>query len=344
MAGRVPGSPLVTQRVGRGTSLTSRAVQAAIHPAALRHNRAVDEVSADDLELAQRLYAEWEGGKPRSRIERETWGDGSSHGRRFDRFIHVTLGVSTRRRSKQSERIDDLERQIRGLGRHPAGRAPLNWERQLQHGREACLAALRTWNDPASVFRTGSFAVLFVVAWNSLAIAVIERAGGEWRDHDVAHEDYSRHVMDLVGEAFGGDDHVGLRENVLFWVDLRNAVAHRQLPALDALVIPEAQAGLLNFERTLVTSFGEEYALGERLCPTPALGLPRSRCPQVHALAASFAAPGRKKPAQSGGDVEPGASLGSNVPAASRVRAGGSRLRPKPGRRRVFRQARRRTD
>lgn len=44
-----------------------------------------------------------------------------------------------------------------------------------------------------------------------------------------------------------------------------NAVAHRYLPALDVSVIPHAQAGLLNFERTIVDEFGEEYQLGDKL-------------------------------------------------------------------------------
>jgi hypothetical protein len=71
--------------------------------------------------------------------------------------------------------------------------------------------------------------------------------------------------LDLVGDALPGSANSGLRENIRFWVDLRNAVAHRHLPALDALVIPEAQAGLLNFETALVDRFGIDYGLGERL-------------------------------------------------------------------------------
>lgn len=87
------------------------------------NDRAVED-SLGSVELAQRLHEEWLGGKPRSRIEREVWNDGGSHGRRFDRFMLTTLGVSTRRRSKQTERIDALEQQVRGLGRHPSGRIP----------------------------------------------------------------------------------------------------------------------------------------------------------------------------------------------------------------------------
>lgn len=71
--------------------------------------------------------------------------------------------------------------------------------------------------------------------------------------------------MQLVGGAFPGGEFAGLRANVELWVDLRNRVAHRCLPALDVLVIPEAQAGLLNFENGVVSSFGVDYTLGGRL-------------------------------------------------------------------------------
>lgn len=72
-------------------------------------------------------------------------------------------------------------------------------------------------------------------------------------------------TIKLVRLAFGRDSNHGLRENLRFWIDLRNAVAHHCLPALDHSVIPHAQAGLVNFERLLVDEFGEEYQLAERL-------------------------------------------------------------------------------
>lgn len=56
-----------------------------------------------------------------------------------------------------------------------------------------------------------------------------------------------------------------MRLNVEDWVSLRNCVAHRHLPALDALVIPRAQAGLLNFENALGATFDETYVLADQL-------------------------------------------------------------------------------
>lgn len=226
-----------------------------------------------DAELALRLYEAWNEGRgvSKSQLERETWSDGSSHGRRFDRFVHQHLGVSTSKRSKQTTRIEDLERQIRSAGFHPVGTTPTSHETQVQHARAACLSAVRIWNDPDGTFRTGAFALLLVVAWNSLALAVLQRDGVEWRKTKNGKpiirngSEQTLDTADLVQTAFGGGADRGTRENIRFWLDLRNAVAHRQLPELDVSVIPYAQAGLLNFERKLESEFGEEYQLAEQL-------------------------------------------------------------------------------
>lgn len=232
------------------------------------------EPSEDDLELANKLLAAWDNGDgvAKSELERIHWADGSSHGRRFDRFIRQTLGVETTRKSKQTDRIADLEAQVRGLGRIPVGVEPPAWEVQLLHARNACLSGLRVWNDPQERFRAGAFSLLFVAAWNSLGIAILQQREDEWRKVDgdgeallIGDVEQAEDTMVLIGRAFDGPECYGLRENVQVWVDLRNAVAHRFLPALDVTVIPHAQAGLLNFEQMVVATFGVEFSLGESL-------------------------------------------------------------------------------
>ncbi len=68
----------------------------------------VDEeaVAGADVELARELLAEWDQGKvaSKSQIEIRVWDDATSHGRRFDRFIRRTLGETTSRASRQTER------------------------------------------------------------------------------------------------------------------------------------------------------------------------------------------------------------------------------------------------
>lgn len=232
------------------------------------------EPSQEDIALATRLFAEWDGGRgtPKSELERRTWNDGSSHGRRFDRFIRQTLGESTTRPSKQTDRIEQLEGELRRRGHSPPGALLAEWEEDLQHSRRACLAALRLWNDPTAEFRTAGFSLLFVTAWNALAIAILKKTRKEWRKLDRSGNPtlfdgvaQSRDTMMLISDALPTDGQRGTRENVRFWVDIRNAVAHRFLPSLDWDVIPHAQAGLLNFERTLTDTFGDTFALAETL-------------------------------------------------------------------------------
>lgn len=248
----------------------------------------VTDQSDSDIELANELLASWNDGDgtSKSELERIHWGDGSSHGRRFDRFIRQTLGVPTTRRSKQSDQISDLESQIRGLGESPIGVEVPEWEVQVLHARDACISGLRVWNDPSARFRTGTFSLLFVTAWNSISIALLEQRGAEWRKLDadgvpcvVGGAEQSEDTNALIGDAFSGEQHWGLRENVRLWVDLRNSVAHRHLPALDVTVVPHAQAGLLNFEEAIVAGFGQEIGLAG--CLSVPLQLSGFRDPEV---------------------------------------------------------------
>lgn len=235
----------------------------------------MESPSEEDVALAHELLAKWDYGRgvSKSQLEIKTWDDATSHGRRFDRFMRNTLGISTSRPSKQTDRIVELEQQIRSLGRQPVGSDAEDWELQLHHARASCLEALRVWNDPTAVFRTGAFSMLFVAAWNSLAIAILQQDDLEWRELDADGEvvtvhggvERARETGELVGAALSDAGRVGLRQNVEFWIELRNAVAHRYLPALDAMVIPHAQAGLLNFENVVRDHFAPEYGLAESL-------------------------------------------------------------------------------
>jgi len=228
----------------------------------------------DEIALAEALLAEWDEGRgtSKSQIEIRVWDDPTSHGRRFDRFIRRTLGVPTNRPSKQSDRVAELKRQVRQLGGIPAGTRLKEWEIQLDNARAACLAALRAWNDPTSSFRTSAFSLLFIAAWNGLALAMLQKAGTEWRELTstgkpvvVDGREKALTTGELVAAALPEQTHRGLRMNVEFWLGLRNQVAHRHLPPLDVLIIPQAQAGLLNFENVLAEKFGSDFVLGEAL-------------------------------------------------------------------------------
>ena len=225
------------------------------------------------VQLATEMYERWQNEEPKSGLEIEYWGKATSHGKAFTAYVKRWLGVETERRSSQSIRITELEARLRANGISPTEAGDLAEEyRLLAKSREAALAAVRVYNDPLAGFRTETFIILMVVAWNSLLQALLERSRVDYYERD---ENGSQiliggraKVLDtwqLIERALEGDVYRPVRANLDFFLGLRNQIAHRYLPALDPAVIGEAQAMLLNFENLLVAQFGDEAALGDRL-------------------------------------------------------------------------------
>lgn len=223
--------------------------------------------------LAQEMYDRWRDGVPKSRLEIEYWGNATSHGKAFSVYVRKWLRHETEGKARQTEHIDRLEALLRSHGISPSDAGDLPCEyRLLAKARESALAAIRVYNDPTAGFRTETFIVLMVIAWNSLFQAMLERDGVDYfaRDEDgnVVRVDDRPKVLDtaeLMGLAIPAKERNAMRHNLDFFLGLRNAIAHRYLPALDPVIASEAQALLLNIERVLVDEFGEEAQLGERL-------------------------------------------------------------------------------
>lgn len=241
---------------------------------------AVEELSDEGLSddehraFAARIFARWEAGEAKSALEVEVWGDATSHGKRFTSYVRRWLGNETERKSGQTEHIERLEALLRAHGVSPTDAGDLDEQyRLLSKARESALAAVRVYNDPLAGFRTETFILLMVIGWNSLFQAMLERNGVDYYPRDASGRlvsvDGRPKVMDtweLVGLALPGPDRAAMRANLDFFLSLRHLIAHRYLPALDVQVASEAQAMLLNLENVLVGQFGEEAALGDRLC------------------------------------------------------------------------------
>ena len=225
------------------------------------------------VRLATEMHNRWKNGDPKSRLEIEYWDNATAHGKAFTAYVKRWLGVETERQSSQSARIAELEALLRANGVSPTEAGDLAEEyRLLAKSREAALAAVRVYNDPLAVFRTETFIMLMVAAWNSLFQAVLERARADYYERD---EQGAQILMEgrakvlgtwqLVQRALADNEYRDVRANLDFFLKLRNQIAHRYLPALDVAVTGEAQAMLLNFEELLTAQFGEEAALGDRL-------------------------------------------------------------------------------
>ncbi len=235
----------------------------------------LDEGLPDEehIRIATEMYGRWRQGEPKSQLEIEYWDNATAHGKRFTGYVKKWLDVETESKSHQTSRIEELEALLRSRGISPTTAGDLAEEfRLLANARESALAAVRVYNDPVAGYRTETFIVLMVGAWNSLFQAILERDGIDYFERDVSGGqvliDGRAKVLgtwELVHLALGDDEHRAVRANIDFFLKLRNQIAHRYLPALETEIAGEAQAMLLNFEEVLLAEFGKEATLGERL-------------------------------------------------------------------------------
>ena len=211
-------------------------------------------------------------GASKSEIERRVWDDGGAHGRRFDRFI----------RKRWAYRRTGLETDgpYRPVGSAaPSPRCSASRNRTRRVGRCSSTTAATPHCRSEGLERSDR-----LVPYGEFRLALRDRVeqrgdrhpaasgSGDWRDHDEAGKprlvdgrERANETKDLVAAACQEIGIWELRRNVEFWIGIRNRVAHRHLPALDAAVIPQAQAGLLNLEGILGEHFGDDYLLGESL-------------------------------------------------------------------------------
>lgn len=228
---------------------------------------------AEHIRIATEMYERWQTGESKSRLEIEYWDDPTAHGKAFTSYIKHWLGHQTEKESSQTVQIARLEALLRINGISPTIAGDLAEEyRLLAKSRESALAAVRVYNDPMSGYRSETFIVLMIIAWNSLFQAILERSQTDYYERD---QDDSQVLIDdrpkvldtvkLIDMVLAGREYRAVRKNLEFFLKLRNMIAHRYLPALDIKIAGEAQAMLLNYEELLVLKFGDEAAIGDRL-------------------------------------------------------------------------------
>lgn len=68
-----------------------------------------------DLVTLRRMYERWQEGATKSELERTYLHAPQSHGKLFTALVREHLGIETERRSKQSDRVEELEREVQRL-------------------------------------------------------------------------------------------------------------------------------------------------------------------------------------------------------------------------------------
>jgi hypothetical protein len=217
------------------------------------------------------MYERWQSGAPKSALEVEYWNAATSHGKRFTSYIRRWLGHETERKSAQTLRIERLEALLKVHGISPTEPDALKEQyRLVVKSRESALAAIRVYNDPIAGYRSETFIVLMVIAWNSLFQAIMERDGDDYYERDshgqpilIDGQAKVKGTLKLMLHVI--PDRNAIQANLDFFLRLRHRISHRYLPALDLQIASEAQAMLLNYENLLVEYFGVEASLVAQL-------------------------------------------------------------------------------
>lgn len=151
-------------------------------------------------------------------------------------------------------------------------RLPKRVKELIAKSTDSAILAVDIYNKPATKFRSFSFIVLMNIAWTSLFHAIFERKGVKYFYREKNSNRYiymdgqkrAWGLSDCIKEYFK-DQNPPLRENLRFFIGLRNQIEHRFLPALDLEIFGECQALLLNYEKLLTQEFGEGISLSKSL-------------------------------------------------------------------------------
>lgn len=151
-------------------------------------------------------------------------------------------------------------------------RIPKKVKQLLIKSHDSALLAIENYNKPAIAFRSYSYIILMCIAWLAFFHAYFEKKGTKYfyRKKDskrYVYVDGEKKSWDLnrcVKEYFNEESNPA-RDNLKFFIGLRNQIEHSYLPALDLSICGECQALLLNYEKYLIREFGQQFSLSESL-------------------------------------------------------------------------------
>ena len=145
----------------------------------------------------------------------------------------------------------------------------------LEQSRTAALAAVEHYNKPGVPFRTRTYVLLMNIAWTSLFHAIfyqrkikpwyLRHGSGRGRRYDYVDGEPKHWDLPKCLREYWRSDNPPPRENLTFFIGLRNKIEHRSYPELDPALYGECQAMLMNYEDVLTKEFGQSYALAGEL-------------------------------------------------------------------------------
>lgn len=169
-------------------------------------------------------------------------------------------------------------------------REPLLVKELLKKAKDSALLAVEFYNKPAVSFKSEGFITMMIIGWTALfhawfiknKIKPYYRKGVRYEtikeklpDGQIMKEKRWWDISECIKQYFKNEN-PPVRKNLEFFVQLRNMIAHRNLPELDAPIFGECQALLLNFNNFLEKKFGEKHSIKNLL----SFSLQMARSPQ----------------------------------------------------------------
>lgn len=141
----------------------------------------------------------------------------------------------------------------------------------VSKAKEAVLAAIRIYNDPATTFKSETFIVLMVIAWTYLLHAYYRGKGIDYRYFTMVgkRKRYDRtgrgaekywELERCLGDAANPIDR-DAANNLRFLIGLRHEIEHQMTRSLDAYLTGRYQACAMNFNTYLKKFFGATHGL-----------------------------------------------------------------------------------
>ena len=154
----------------------------------------------------------------------------------------------------------------------------------IDKSREAAMLAIQIYNNPFMSFRVYGFIVQMIIAFTSLFHTIFERKNiPYWYlendgtpkkiDGDLCYWE----LASCLKKYYRGET-TPETSNLKMFIELRNKIEHRFAPVLDSEISGYCQSLLLNFEKLIISEFGEHFALGQHL----AIALQLSEYSQQH--------------------------------------------------------------
>lgn len=145
----------------------------------------------------------------------------------------------------------------------------------LKKSREAALAAVQVFNNPAITFKSEIYVVLMIIAWTYLLHAHFRRKGIEYRYFKMAgsRKKYDKTTKgaykywELERCLNSKDSPVDkdAANNLRFLIGLRHEIEHQMTNRLDECFSARFQACCLNYNEQIKSLFGDENGIDKHL-------------------------------------------------------------------------------